>query len=190
MGSAELGQEETHMDDKRVGFGPRLGAALIDCVLVMVVGFVFGGIIGGALGLGAGALTGAATDEAGAAAAAAAVGFVGGMMAGTLLVMVLYGLIEAFTGASPGKMILKLKIGTDDGRTAPTSTYVTRWAVKYSSSILSTLGLLTGLGFLGTIGSLAGLVILVGCFMVLGASKQAIHDLAAKTAVYNRADLL
>lgn len=177
------------MDDKRVGFGPRLGAALIDFVLVMAVGFVFGGIIGGALGLGAGALTGAATDEAGAAAAAAAVGFVGGMMAGTMLVMILYGLIEAFTGASPGKMILKLKIGTDDGRTAPTSTYLIRWAVKYSSSILSTLGLLTGLGFLGTLGSLAGLVILVGCFMVLGASKQAIHDLAAKTAVYNKADL-
>lgn len=175
--------------DKRVGFGPRLGAALIDFVLVMVVGFLFGGIIGGVLGLGAGALTGAATDQEGAAAAAAAVGFLGGMAAGTLLVMILYGLIEAFTGASPGKMILKLKIGTDDGRVAPLSTYLTRWAVKNSSAILSTLGAITGLSLLGTLGTLAGFVILVGCFMVLGASKQSVHDLAAKTAVYNRADL-
>ena len=175
--------------EKRVGFGPRVGAALVDFVLVMILGFLFGGVLGGILGVGAGALTGAASDVEGAAAAGAAIGFIGGMMAGATLVMILYGLIEAFTGASPGKMILKLKIGTDDGRVAPRSAYLTRWAVKNVSAILSTLGMITGLGFLGTLGSIAGFVILIGCFMVLGASRQAIHDLAAKTAVYKVTDL-
>jgi uncharacterized RDD family membrane protein YckC len=162
--------------NKRVGFGPRLGAVLIDCVAIAILGTLFGGILGSAFGLGAGAVTGAATDERGAAAAAAAVGF--------------FGLIEAFTGASPGKMVLKLKIGYEDGRNAPVATYVTRWAVKYSGSILTALGLITGISFLGTLGTLAGLVVFVGCFLVLADKKQALHDMAAKTAVFNKADLI
>jgi len=176
--------------DKRVGFGPRLGAALIDVVAIVILGGVFGGILGSVLGLGAGALAGSATDEGGAAVAAAAVGFFGGMALGITLVGVLYGLIEAFTGASPGKMVLKLKIGFEDGRNAPVATYFTRWAVKYSGTILSSVGLITGISLLGTLGSLAGFVIFVGCFFVLAAKKQAIHDMAAKTAVFNKADLV
>jgi uncharacterized RDD family membrane protein YckC len=176
--------------DKRVGFGPRLGAVLIDVVAIMILGTVFGGVLGSALGLGAGALAGSTTGEGAPAAAAAAVGFVGGMMLGMYIVGVLYGLIEAFTGASPGKMVLKLKIGFEDGRNAPVAVYVTRWAVKYSGSILSSLGVITGISLIGTLGSLAGLVVFVGCFLVLGAKKQAIHDMAAKTAVFKKADLL
>jgi uncharacterized RDD family membrane protein YckC len=145
------------------------------------------------LGIGAGAATGMATQGEGAdaaAAAAAAVGFIGGMMIGVALIGALYSLIEALTGASPGKMVMKLKIGTEDGRTAPLSTYLTRWAVKYSSQILSVLALITGIGVLSQVGSLAGLVIFVGCFLVLGAKRQAIHDMVAKTAVFKKADLV
>lgn len=175
--------------DKRVGFGPRFVATLIDVVLIGVLGALFGGAIGSALGLGAGALAGAATDTEGAAAAAAAVGFVGGMMLGMTIVGVLYGFIEAFTGASPGKMALKLKIGFEDGRNAPVSVYLTRWAVKYSGSILGAIAALTGISLVGTLGSVCSLVIFIGCFLVLGQKKQAIHDMAAKTAVFKKADL-
>jgi uncharacterized RDD family membrane protein YckC len=177
------------MNDKRVGFVPRLQAALIDFVAVLVLGFVFGGVLGSVLGIGAGALAGAATGEAGAAAAAGAIGGLLGGLAGVYIVAVLYGLIEAFTGASPGKMVLKLKIGYEDGRPAPISVYATRWAVKNIGALLSALGLITGMSFLGTLGSLGGFVIFVGCFMVLGEKKQAIHDLAAKTAVFKVSDL-
>ncbi len=176
--------------DKRVGFGPRLGAAVIDAVVIMIAGGLFGGILGSILGIGAGAAAGTATDEEAAAVAAAALGFMGGMMVGMYLVAILYGLIEAFTGASPGKMILKLKIGTEDGRTAPTAVYFTRWAVKYAGSILGTLGAITGISLVGTLGSLVGFVIFIGCFLVLGDKKQALHDMAAKTAVYLKADLV
>lgn len=41
--------------ENRIGFGRRLGAFLIDCVLVSVVAFFGGGTIGAMLGLGAGA---------------------------------------------------------------------------------------------------------------------------------------
>jgi uncharacterized RDD family membrane protein YckC len=167
-----------------------LGAVLIDFVAIAILGTLFGGILGSALGIGAGALAGSATDEGAAAAAAAAVGFFGGMMLGVTIVGVLYGLIEAFTGASPGKMVLKLKIGFEDGRNAAVATYFTRWAVKYSGTILSFLGVISGISLLGTLGSLASFVIFIGCFLVLAEKKQAVHDMAAKTAVFKKADLV
>ncbi len=177
--------------DTRVGFGPRALAALVDLIIVSTVGLFLGSVIGGLVGLGTGAVAGAAADD-NAVGVAAVAGVIGGLVAGFLVVMlvsVLYGLVEAFTGASPGKMLLKLKVGTDDGRQAPVATYLTRWAVKNSAAILSALGGLTGIGLLGTLGSLAGVAIFVGCFLVLGDSRQSLHDLAAKTAVFYKADL-
>jgi len=176
--------------DKRVGFGPRLGAALLDVVLITVVSMLFGGTLGALLGLGAGAIAGAGTEGDGAAAAGAAIGMVGGMMIGMYVFGFLYSLIEAFTGASPGKMVLKLKIGLEDGRHAPLGTYMARWAVKYAGTLIGLLALLPGLGLLSTVGSLAGFVIFIGCFLVLGDKHQALHDMAAKTAVFNKADLV
>ncbi|MDA0321459.1 MAG: hypothetical protein O2923_01895 [Verrucomicrobia bacterium] len=45
------------MDD-RIGFGKRLGAAVIDGIIIMVggsiVGSIFGGLLGGAAGAGSG----------------------------------------------------------------------------------------------------------------------------------------
>ncbi len=175
--------------EKRIGFGLRLGAAVIDAVIIMILGGVFGGMLAAVLGLGAGAATGMATGGEEAAAAAAVLGAATGFAIGISLMGLLYSLIEGLTGASPGKMVLKLKIGTDDGRTAPVSTYLTRWAIKYSSSLLSTIGALTGISLIGTLGTVAGLIVFVGCFLVLGAARQAIHDMVAKTAVYYKADL-
>jgi uncharacterized RDD family membrane protein YckC len=176
--------------DKRVGFGPRFGAALLDIVLICIVSLLFGGTMGALLGLGAGAMIGAGTEGGGAAAAGAALGAVGGMMIGMYVFGFLYSLIEAFTGASPGKMVLKLKIGFEDGRNAPVSTYVARWAVKYAGTLIGLVALMPGLHLLGTVGTLAGVVIFIGCFLVLGDKRQALHDLAAKTAVFNKADLV
>lgn len=170
--------------DTRVGFGPRLGAFLIDGLVVVAGGVLAGGLTGAAIGSGAGA----AGDER-AAAFAATLGFLGGAVAGVYLIAVLYGLIEAFTGASPGKRALKLKIGLQDGRPAPVRVYVTRWAVKYAGIILWAAGSVTGDGPVGTLGALVGLVVFIGCLLVLGDRRQAFHDMAATTAVFRRADL-
>ena len=179
--------------EKRVGFGPRLGAALLDMVLICIVSLLFGGTLGALLGLGAGAIAGAAGEgdsAAAAGAAGAAIGALGGMMIGIYVFGFLYSLIEAFTGASPGKMVLKLKIGVEDGRQAPVSTYAARWAVKYAGTLIGLLALMPGLHLLSAVGSLAGFVIFIGCFLVLGDKKQALHDMAAKTAVFKKADLV
>jgi uncharacterized RDD family membrane protein YckC len=176
--------------DKRVGFGPRLAAALIDLLIVGVVGFVAGAAIGGILGGWIGdALGGPEGAGSSSGAVGAALGAVVGSMAAFGGFVFLYSLIEAFAGASPGKMLLGLKVGTAAGQRGSTALYARRWAVKYSGTWLGLLGAIPGLQVLGLLAPAAGLAIFVGCFLVLGDKRQALHDLGAATAVFHATDL-
>lgn len=178
---------------ERVGFGPRLGAAILDAVFSIIIGFILapiGAAIGGGVGQAAGGTLGETGEEVLIGQAAGGIlGIILGAMAMILLATVLYGLIEAFTGASPGKMILGMKIGNQDGTSAEMSTYLIRWAVKNSGNILGALAALLSISLFSTLGNLASLGILVGCFFVLGTNRQSFHDMAAKTAVYKKTDL-
>ena len=178
--------------EKRIGFGPRLAAALIDMGIVAVVGFAAGAAIGGWLGTAIGTALGGSTAEGAASGAAvgAAVGAVLGAMSAFGGFVFLYSLIEAFTGASPGKMALGLKVGREDGHRAAAGVYARRWAIKYSGTLLGLLGALPGLHVVGLLAPVAGLVVLAGCFLVLGDKRQALHDVAAKTAVFRKIDLV
>ena len=102
----------------------------------------------------------------------------------------LYNLIEGFAGASPGKMILGLKIANQDGSEADIKTYMIRWALKNSSGILSFLTILTSITFFNTIGSSFGFAFFVGCFFILCENKQGFHDMISKTAVYRNRDII
>lgn len=168
--------------ENRVGFGPRLLALLIDSTLVTVLGLIVT-LLMGLIGAGAGAATGG--EEA------AAAGLVGSIMASMVvlpIIAVIYFLTEAFLGATPGKMILKLKIGTAEGKNGSVGLYFTRYAIKNISSIIGLIALLLGsMGeYVNMAGTIAGLVIFVGCFLALSASKQALHDKLTKTAVYKK----
>jgi uncharacterized RDD family membrane protein YckC len=177
--------------EKRVGFGARLAAALVDMLIVGIVGFGAGAAIGGMLGGGLGSVLGGESGGGAAAgtAAGAAIGAVLGAVAAFGGFVFLYSLIEAFTGASPGKMALGLKVGTADGRRGRAALYVTRWAIKYSGTLLGLLGAVPGLHVLGLLAPAAGLTVFIGCFLVLGDKRQALHDLGAATAVFRRSDL-
>ena len=177
--------------EKRVGFGPRLAACLIDLLIVGIVGFVAGAAIGGMLGgwIG-GALGGSEGAGSSSGALGAAIGAALGVVAAFGGFVFLYSLIEAFTGASPGKMILGLKVGTDDGRRGSSALYVKRWAIKYSGTVLGLLGAIPGLHILGLLAPAAGIIVFIGCFLVLGDKRQALHDVAATTAVFRKADLV
>lgn len=172
--------------EKRIGFLTRFGAAIIDYVLVSILSVVLGATIGGLLGVGAGA-----TSEAGAMGGMA--GGVMGMMAGILIgapvIATIYFLIEGVLGASPGKMMLGIKIGNADGSRASIGSYLIRWGVKNIYFILGLIAALTQVGIIGTIGMILGLIIFIGCFFVLTAKRQAFHDMAAKTAIFKRSDL-
>ncbi len=161
---------------ERIGFGPRLVAALIDIVIVLllmsVATTVFGvSMFGGAL---------ADPDMLGGATA-------GGLSLAGIAISIIplaYMSLEIFKAATPGKMILKLKISNADGTAADQNTLVKRFLVKNGAALLNILAAVTTVGLFAQIGSLAGMVIGVGCFLTLAQAKQALHDMVAKTAVY------
>jgi len=181
---------------KRIGFFPRLGAVVIDWIF----GGVFAGglaTILGVLGLGAGGAIGLAVDEQAeleialeAVGIGAGIGAIVGLLSGFLIGYFLYSIIEAFTGASPGKMVLGFKVGNEDGSAGDLSLYLKRWVIKNASSVFSMLAIFTGLVFLQPIGSLIGVVMFFGCFLALTEECQALHDKIAKTAIYNKQDLV
>lgn len=176
--------------EKRVGFSLRLAAALLDAAVILVLAVGVGGTLGGLIGGVAGRAFGGAGAGSGAAAAAGAlVGAFIGTLAASSGVTFFYSLIEAFTGASPGKMALRLKIGLANGRRAPLRVCVRRWAVKYSGALFGLLGAVPFLSPLAVFATAAGLVIFLGCFLALGDRRQALHDLVAGTAVFRTPDL-
>lgn len=175
--------------EQRIGFGPRLGALLIDLVLVVILAVVLGGFIGGMFGAAAGAggaalSTGTGSDAQSAAAMGGAIGAILGMALAGALIGCVYFLLEGFTGYTLGKLMLGMRIASADGTQAPVPKLLLRWVVKNNNFILSVLAAATGVRFLATLGTLGGLVIFIGCFLALGASKQALHDRICDTAVW------
>jgi uncharacterized RDD family membrane protein YckC len=173
---------------------------LLDLVLVGILAVTVGPLLGGLLGGLAGGAAGGATGlgmEAGsgmdlAAAGAAGGGILGmllGAMLGIVLVLVLYGLIEGLVGASPGKMLLGIRIGKDDGSQASVPTLLARYAIKNSAMLLSFVAVIVGVSAIQTLGQVAGLIVGLGCFLVLGSARQALHDKLAKAAVHWKRDL-
>ena len=111
------------------------------------------------------------------------------VVAGIGLIGFLIMIMEGFTGQTPAKMLLGIKNGNQDGSNASTSTLFTRTLIKNISSVLSFVAVTSSLSIIGTIGSFLGFIIFIGCFFTLGKSKQSIHDLISKTAVYNKSEL-
>jgi uncharacterized RDD family membrane protein YckC len=176
--------------EQRVGFGPRLGALLLDCVIVVVLAVVGGSTIGGMFGLTSGAALGTAMG-AGADSLVAASAALGGMFGAIFgfaiaaaLIGVVYFLIEGFTGYTLGKLMLGIRVANADGTAAGVGTLLARYAIKNCNFILSVLSVVTGMAVLRTLGNLGGLAVFVGCFFTLGMKKQALHDMIVGTAVY------
>src|SRR5262245_60197005 len=99
----------------------RLGAWLIDCVIVAVLAFLGGSTIGGMLGAGAGAAMGAGdADATKNMAMGGMIGAVIGIVVAAALIGVVYNLIEGFTGWTLGKLLLGIQVGNQDGTKANT----------------------------------------------------------------------
>jgi len=176
--------------EHRIGFGPRLGAYLIDFVFVIGIAFMLSSVISDILMDFVD--TSAMSDQQWDQMQKIYGGFAGVMLTLSVsapLSAFLYGLIEGFTGASPGKMMLGLKIGNQDGTPAELGKLMGRFAIKNSGNIISLIYIAISIIAVKYLSSIVGIVILIGCFFVLGDSKLALHDLIAKTAVYKKAFL-
>ncbi len=118
-------------------------------------------------------------------------------------IIFLYWLIEGLTGASPGKMILKLRVGDSGGNFTSVDKLFLRVVVKtagYGVRFVFPFILKAGT-FMGVTWPLetvtiafyaeffVGAIAFGGWFFALGPNKQALHDKIAKTAVYQFGDL-
>lgn len=129
-------------------------------------------------------------------------GFLGGVFGAFGALMVAMPLIslgfffwEGLTGAALGKRILKIRVRTADGHPAATDKLLLRAALKHSPQLIRLIALVPFLlsigyasmiigGVTNLVATLAGLAIFIGCFLVLTDKRQALHDMAADTAVY------
>lgn len=194
-----LDGDQPKLTIKRVGFGPRFAAMMIDSILFLAVisSITFGLIAIGltdflsAKGLGTLNLNEDAYEQLEKMISQVMnIDHYFVFVAVSPLLGFLYNLIEGFAGASPGKMILGLKIANQDGTEADIKTYMIRWALKNASGILSFLTILTSITLFNSIGSSLGFAFFVGCFFVLGENKQGFHDMISKTAIYRNRDLI
>jgi uncharacterized RDD family membrane protein YckC len=184
-----LEEDNPKMNNTRVGFGRRLGAYLLDILIVMVVGSFVGAFVGNELtqiffqdqmeqyDLMAGQFDNLGFD------------FIGFMtkfleiMAGVSITGLSLFIVEGAFGQSFGKMILKIVNTNVDGTKADASKLWLRSFLKYASSLVSLIGSVLGLAFISGIASLWGFVIFIGFFLVFMENKQTIHDMIAKTVV-------
>lgn len=97
-----------------------------------------------------------------------------------------YSLIEGLTGASPGKRAMRIYIANADGSRAGMLTLLNRWAVKNIGAITTFLALVPALSMVETIGTFLSFAVFVGLFFVFARNRQALHDLIAQTAVFQR----
>ncbi len=164
---------------KRVGFGKRLGSSLLDFTISLLPGIILGIYAGAAM---ATFLLNFFYDEAqletiqagfSGEIAATIIGLVASL-AGIAFTSIFFYVLEGFTGQTPGKMILGITVANMNGEKATIDKLLLRAFIKIIGS------------FVGII----GFIIFIGCFLVLGEKKQALHDIICKTAVYKKSDIL
>lgn len=189
-------QYQQSMEDKRVGFGRRLGAKLLDSLVVIILGVLLFYSIGDTTHGELDRWLRISMVESG-----QDVESVGGATMDWLFSFVKLGLImsvvgtivsvlELVVGASPGKMLVSIRIAHADGRAGTIALWAKRWVLVNVSSLLSLVGTLTGVAILSTVSSVLSIIFFFGCFMVLSPARQALHDVIAKTAVYFDEDVI
>ena len=179
-------ENSPHSKNERIGFGRRLGAYMLDVLIVMVCGTIVGLIIGDQLyplffGKQMGQFN-QLSDQLGGKFTV----FFQKMMeitSGISVTGLILFILEGAFGQSFGKWILKIINTNVDGSPASPSQLWLRSFLKYGASILSLIGGYTGIIYIGWIGSLWSFVIFIGFFLVFTDNKQTIHDMLAKTVV-------
>ena len=113
-------------------------------------------------------------------------------------VFALYFLGEGIAGASPGKWLAGLQVGTAECQRAGRGRLLRRYALKNLCPLVYLLGVLLDLADPGTTGLFvvvwsvafaAGVAVFFGFVLAFDEQKQAWHDRASDTAVFRKADL-
>lgn len=160
---------------ERAGFGRRVRAFALDVILILIVTSV------------ANFLTGErdATDPSGPHYLSDPTRLMAGVGLYVASIQLLYCLIEGVTGASPGKMILRMRIRDASGAPASIGTLVLRMVVKHVKVVATFLVVLTGSQLLAVVGLAGGVIVFFGCLLAMSPARQALHDKLVQTAVFS-----
>jgi uncharacterized RDD family membrane protein YckC len=161
---------------ERKGFGIRLGALVIDAVIIWVLYFILNLLIGPKLVIDL-SMT---PDEMLAMATSYARRY--------YLIIAIPGLamaaVEILRAQTPGKMILKMIIRDQGGEAAKPPQLLKRAALKYGMYAVYLLIAITAVEGLRFVAWLIQLAFIGGSFAALGQTRQALHDMLGKTAVF------
>lgn len=181
-------------ESRRVGFGPRLLAYVIDNFLVSVITIVLLNLLspdtlqvfsrsGDVLRMLMSAPDTLSADQT--TILQSIRSFNGYLSAVTIIYM----LMEAYSGATLGKRLLSLQITDLSGRIAPPKKYILRYILKNMSGLAYILSLSLGSGFILSAGQFVATVMFIGFFLTLNAQAMGFHDMISGTLVIRTKDL-
>ncbi|MBO7495262.1 MAG: RDD family protein [Salinivirgaceae bacterium] len=180
--------------ENRIGFGPRLGAYVIDIVFVWILSAIISAILPSFFV----EMAQKQIDEILSSNQMVASLYTGEMLkilvSATRIALIvnvaqlLYFSTEIFLGASVGKMLLSLKIANVDGGNASAGSLVARYLLKHISKVCTVLALFCIPAMLNLMGNLFGFVIFIGCFFAAGDRHQALHDMMCRTVVVKKGE--
>ncbi len=176
------------IEEFRVGFGRRLGAAVLDFTFYMII-FLFALFIFGIWDIAMG-IDWTATMSNPGEMEVVMTKLSLRITPLTLAIGTLYYSMEVFFAATLGKMILGIKIGSADRHQANMMQLLIRFVTKNASYLFTALYLLTNLELFTTLGSIIGIIVLAGFFLTISQSKMALHDRVAGTAVFYRDEFI
>lgn len=99
---------------------------------------------------------------------------------------IVYWLAEIFLSASIGKLALGLRIASSSRQKAGANQLFIRFVVRHSGLLLSFIYAVTAIEAISNLSSLATLLFIIGAFFVFSDKRQAIHDMVANTAIFNK----
>lgn len=178
--------------EKRIGFGPRLGAFVIDMVFVWILAAILSRVSSSWMAVQAQQQVDGVISSNPIFAQVYTPEMVNMLVTTTRISLIvifarlIYFSTEIFLGASVGKLILGLKIANAEGGNASVGALVGRYLLKHVSKVCGVLSLV-GLAMLFNLfGSLFGFVIFIGCFFAAGDRHQALHDMTCHTIVVRK----
>lgn len=185
---------EENKYEKRVSFGRRLAATLIDVIIYAIINI---GVLWYMGYFKAAELMGREISDAAGdpeLAKMAVNDFLDSQKSTLILgqlIPLLYFSLELFIAASIGKLIMNIRIAKDDQTEADMSSLLTRYLLKNLSGLIALIGLVGGLNMLlFNISPIIIFILLIGYFFILGKRRQGFHDMFSKTAVYMKDDVI
>ena len=178
--------------DYRIGFGRRLGAALIDSAIILVVIsiiFYLDGLfsdLGYLIEQGKNSMGNQALMEQ--YQTEFSLKHKDTFLFANIIILIYYSL-EIFIGASLGKIFLELRIALVDRKQATIASLFLRYIFKYLHVILAVFVFMTLSGLIDVISQIFSLLLIIGFFFTLGEKRQAFHDMLSGTAVYHKSDI-